>query len=287
MTVPHAKVQCASCHTPAGTATKFKIKFAECVDCHKDEHEGQFAGEPWRNRCEQCHNAATFKTTSFTLAEHQKSAFPLTGGHMAVECDACHKPMAGTKVIPYHFSQLGCSTCHEDVHKGQFSARMAVLDSSGKPLGCEACHSTHGWKELSKFDHDKTQFPLTGAHRAVSCADCHQPPHTGIALKDADFAKTPVNCGDCHQNPHADQFAERANNCAGCHHTDRWQPSLFDHEKTRFPLKGGHEGVACSACHTLKKQVGGSLVLFYKPTPTACEACHGGTTPKVTKSSSL
>ena len=31
--------------------------------------KGQFAGEPWRNRCEQCHNGATFKTTNFTLAE--------------------------------------------------------------------------------------------------------------------------------------------------------------------------------------------------------------------------
>ena len=36
----------------------------------------------------------------------------------------CHKPSFGTKVIPFHFAQLSCVTCHEDVHKGQFAARM-------------------------------------------------------------------------------------------------------------------------------------------------------------------
>ena len=77
---PHANVKCASCHIPAGKATIFKMEFALCTDCHKDEHEGQFAGAPWRNRCEQCHTGATFETSNYTLAKHQKSNFPLTGG---------------------------------------------------------------------------------------------------------------------------------------------------------------------------------------------------------------
>ncbi len=277
---PHANVSCSACHVPAGTATKFKINFASCVDCHRDEHDGQFAGDPWRNRCEQCHNGATFKTTSFTLGKHQASGFPLTGGHLAVPCNECHKPMSGTKVIPYHFNQLSCTTCHEDVHKNQFADRMAALGATGKPLGCEACHSTHDWKDLSKFDHEKTRFRLVGAHRAVACADCHKPPNLELNLQHVDFAKTPVNCADCHQNPHADQFGARGAECASCHNTIQWQPSLFDHNKTAFPLKGGHENVACSACHTLKRVVGGNAVLFYKPTPTACEACHAAGTPK-------
>lgn len=277
---PHANVSCTACHVPAGTATKFKINFASCVDCHRDEHEGQFAGDPWRNRCEQCHNGATFKTTSFTLGKHQDSGFPLTGGHLAVPCNECHKPMSGTKVIPYHFNQLSCTTCHEDVHKNQFADRMAALGATGKPLGCEACHSTHDWKDLSKFDHEKTRFPLVGAHRAVACADCHKPPNLELNLQHVNFAKTPVNCADCHQNPHADQFGTRGADCASCHNTIQWQPSLFDHNKTAFPLKGGHENVACSACHTLKRVVGGNAVLFYKPTPTACEACHATGAPK-------
>lgn len=283
LVTPHAKVQCAACHVPAGKETRFKIKFALCVDCHKDEHEGQFAGAPWHNECAQCHGGETFHTTSFTLAKHQKSTFPLTGGHAAVACIDCHKPLPGAKVIPYRFRQLSCTTCHEDVHKGQFADRMALRDISGRELGCEACHSTKEWKDLTKFDHNKTQFPLVGSHRAVACAECHKPPNLELTMRNVDFTKAPVKCGECHENPHADQFSERGQKCESCHNSNKWRPSLFDHEKTGFTLKGGHENVACSACHTLRKAVNGTMVLFYKPTPKACEACHGTSIPKDNK----
>ena len=279
---PHAAVKCASCHLPAGTHTQFKLNFALCIDCHKDEHLGQFADAPWHNRCEQCHTGATFHTSTYTLAKHQKSSFPLTGGHEAVACNECHKPSPDLKATPYHFKPLRCTTCHEDVHKGQFAARMSALDASGKPFGCEACHSTKEWKDLSKFNHDKTNFPLTGSHRAVACADCHKPPNLELTLEHVRFATASGKCKDCHQNddPHAEQFGARESDCASCHTTTKWRPSLFDHDKTQFPLRGGHEQVACSACHSLKREVRGKPVLFYKPTPTACEACHSGTIPK-------
>ena len=276
---PHAAVKCASCHIPAGKDTRFKIKFGQCIDCHKDEHAGQFAGAPWRNRCEQCHEGATFKTTSYSLAKHQKSGFPLTGSHQAVACDECHKPSMGTKVTPYHFTELSCATCHEDVHQGQFATRMAALNEAGKPLGCEACHSTKEWGDLSKFDHAQTRFPLLGSHRAVACSECHKPPNLELTLVHVQFAKAPKKCSECHENPHAGQFGARGDDCAGCHNTNKWKPSLFDHDKTIFPLKGGHEDVACASCHTLKKPVNGTLVLFYKPTPSACADCHGTRVP--------
>jgi hypothetical protein len=283
---PHAKVQCSSCHEPAGRDTKFKIKYARCTDCHADEHQGQFAASPWLNRCEQCHAGGTFKSTSYTLARHQKSSFPLTGGHEAVACNECHKPLTGTKVTPYHFDHLDCTTCHEDVHHGQFARRMASEDATGKPRGCQACHSMREWKDLTKFDHAQTSFPLVGSHRGVGCIDCHKPPAMELTMHHVDFTKTPVNCSECHQNPHADQFGTRADDCAGCHNSNKWRPSLFDHDKTGFPLKGGHEDVACSACHAQKRPVNGALVLFYRPTPKACEDCHGAIIPKMNKSSS-
>lgn len=277
---PHAKVKCADCHTPAGKATRYKISFALCVDCHKDEHEGQFAAAPWRNRCEQCHTGATFKTSSFTLAKHQKSSFPLTGGHEAVACNDCHKPMLGSKVALYHFSSLSCTSCHEDIHKGQFARRMALAGADGKPVGCLACHSTKEWKDLTKFDHTQTDFPLIGSHRAVTCVECHKPPNMEMTMLHVNFTSAPKGCDQCHENPHADQFGTKGSDCAACHNSNKWRPSLFDHEKTAFSLKGGHQDVACSACHTLKKPVDGTLVLFYKPTPTKCEACHGTAIPK-------
>jgi hypothetical protein len=277
---PHTSVACSSCHIPAGKGTQFKIKFALCVDCHKDEHQGQFAGAPWHNRCEQCHNGTSFKTSSYTLAKHQQSSFPLTGGHQAVACNDCHTPALGTKVTSYHFGQLSCTTCHEDVHKGQFAQRMAANNAAGRPLGCEACHSTREWKDLSEFDHSTTHFPLTGSHRAAGCAECHNPPAMERTMAHVQFAEAPANCRECHENPHADQFGARGNNCAACHDTNKWRPSLFDHDKTAFPLKGAHENVACSKCHTLRKPHNGTLVLVYKPTPTACDACHGTHIPK-------
>ena len=280
LTFPHADVKCASCHIPAGKDTRFKIKYSLCIDCHKDEHEGQFAAAPWNNRCEKCHNGATFKVTSFTLTMHQKSKFPLDGGHVAVPCLECHKQMGGTKVIPYHFSQLSCTTCHEDVHHGQFARRMDAKDSSGSSLGCRACHSTKEWKDLTRFNHDATAFPLTGSHRAVACAECHKPPNLELNMRHVDFTKTSTRCGDCHENPHADQFGDRKEKCQSCHNTNKWKPSLFDHDSTGFPLKGGHENVACSACHTTKRAVNGGEVLFYKPTPKNCDACHGASIPK-------
>jgi hypothetical protein len=284
---PHESVKCAQCHVPAGTATRFKVKFARCVDCHEDEHQGQFAGAPWLNRCEKCHTGATFKNSSYSLTAHGKSSFPLTGAHAAVPCNECHKPMPGTKLVRFHFAQHSCSTCHEDVHKGQFARRMAVRDVMGRQLGCEACHSTGEWKDLSRFNHDQTGFPLVGSHKAVTCIECHKPLNTGTTLKDVNFSSAPLKCSECHNNPHAEQFGKQALECASCHNTNKWRPSLFDHETTQFPLKGGHENVACSACHTLRKNVGGKSVLFYKPTPRACEACHGANIPKPSGSARL
>jgi hypothetical protein len=276
---PHQKVACALCHVPEGNKTRFKLSFALCTDCHRDEHGGQFAGAPWRNHCEKCHDGPTFKTSSYTLEKHQRSDFPLTGGHEAVPCNQCHKPATGSQVTLYHFGNLSCTTCHEDVHKGQFAQRMAVLGGAGKPLGCLACHSTTEWKDLAKFDHSRTGFPLLGSHRAATCAECHRPPNLELTMVHVRFAEAPTRCSGCHENPHAGQFGQRADDCAGCHDTNKWRPSLFDHDSTAFPLKGGHENVACSACHTLRKPVAGKLVLFYKPTPTRCEACHGSTVP--------
>jgi len=276
LVAPHATVKCASCHVPAGAKTQYKIKFAVCVDCHQDPHKGQFAGDPWRNRCERCHTGSTFSTSTMTLTLHQKTGFPLTGGHMAVPCNECHRPMAGSDVALFHFRQLNCTTCHEDVHRGQFAERMALLNPAGKPLGCEACHSTKEWRDLAGFDHAGTRFPLIGSHRSVACIDCHRPPNLERTMLHVQFVRTSTQCSDCHENPHSDQFGPRGSDCASCHNSTKWRPSLFDHEKTSFSLKGAHENVACSGCHTSHREIDGKPVVFYRPTPKACSDCHAG-----------
>ena len=277
----HIRVECAKCHLPAGESTLYKVKFANCMDCHKDVHAGQFAAAPFNNRCEACHTVQDFHRVLFTIAKHRETKFPLTGAHIAVPCSDCHKvgiTHAADKVMPFHFEDRSCAACHTDPHNGQFRERMAAKRADGTAAGCEACHTTTKWKELNRFDHSKTKFPLIGAHRGVACGDCHRPPALETTLKNVDFRAASKQCLGCHQDPHAGQFAARkdAADCSGCHDSAGWKPSRFDHDKaTRFSLQGAHRNVACGDCHKVTRQVDVKVVLFYMPTPRVCKACHG------------
>lgn len=289
----HANLACAKCHTPAGKATQYKIKFARCVDCHEDAHQKQFAAAPHFNRCEVCHTELGFKPSTYTLGRHQKSRFVLAGSHLAIACVDCHKPAPARQetkhpLVQYRYNSLNCTACHADVHNGQFTAQMAKsLGPDGKSKGCETCHSLKSWRDLVRFNHDETRYPLVGAHRATPCTGCHRPPNMEVTLRNVSFRAAPQVCEECHEDPHGAQFArvsDRVTPCANCHTPMRWKPSLFDHEKTRFSLKGGHQNVACAMCHKETRDMDGKKMLFYKPTPTACAACHGAQIPEAKKS---
>ena len=300
----HAEVKCEKCHIPAGKATVYKIKFAQCLDCHVDEHAGQFAAGPNFNKCERCHDLNGYKPATFPLAKHKETRFPLTGGHMATPCEDCHKesetlaanfiaanpatanqlgykPVAKPTML-FRWEPLVCTSCHEDVHNGQFKERMDKAGADGKPLGCVACHNTKTWKDLSKFDHSKTKFPLLGSHRAVECGECHKPSNLETKLIHVDFRAAPTKCEDCHEEVHGGQFAEsqKVTACDSCHNVAKWKPSTFDHtRRSPFSIQGAHINVRCNDCHKLMKDVAGKPVRFYKPTPRECEACHGANVP--------
>src|SRR5437868_3642255 len=277
----HATLQCGQCHVPKGKDTIYRLKFAKCMDCHKDEHQEQFAGAPYLNRCDQCHTLKGYRPSTFTLARHKDTRFQLTGGHVATPCGDCHKERStavAKYAVIYRFEDRSCTVCHNDPHKGQFKERMQQTRSNGTIVGCEACHSTGSWKELQKFDHAKTSFPLVGAHRATACVDCHKPPNLETNLMNVDFKVAPNKCEECHEDIHGAQFAGTAHitPCADCHNSTKWKPSLFNHEtRTGFSLKGAHQNVRCEACHKASKMMEGKSVLFYKPTPKECAACHG------------
>ncbi len=275
----HASVGCEKCHLPAGKATLYRIKFGLCTDCHKDAHDRQFAAAPTLNRCESCHTVQRFRPSTYTLERHKTSRFTLAGSHLAVACGDCHKPTGEgsfEKVARYRFEDRSCTACHRDPHRGQFAERM-LKTNAGKPGGCETCHSQSSWKELSRFDHSSTKFVLIGSHRGVACADCHKPPNLETNLLNVDFRTAPNTCEGCHKDVHASQFATAATSpkCESCHNSNKWKPSLFDHNRTRLPLEGVHRNVRCVRCHSKIKTVNGSDVLYYKPTPVQCEACHG------------
>ena len=279
----HARLQCDQCHVPKGKDTQFKIKFAHCTDCHSDRHAGQFAAAPYFNACDRCHTLEGYSPSTFTIAKHRETHFVLTGSHLAVPCGDCHKESAefNPKTAIYHWRELGCTSCHADPHHGEFKDRMQQVRADGTIAGCEACHSSKSWKELSGFDHSKTTFPLVGAHRATACMDCHKPPNMETSLLDVNFKSAPGRCEDCHDDVHGRQFSvESVTHCAGCHNSMKWKPSLFDHDRrTAFPLAGAHQNVRCGECHKLTETMEGKAVLFYKPTPKECAACHGAMNP--------
>ena len=182
----HAKLGCHACHTAVVAQQKLGT---ECGGCHRanDVHGGQLGRD-----CAQCHGIETWRGR--LQFDHDFTAFPLVGLHVAVPCFACHRSAA------YRGAPQGCVDCHatDDRHKGSLGRE------------CASCHSASGWN-LWEFDHGKaTRFALTGAHANVACAGCHkQPPHV---------AKPAQDCASCHavDDVHLGQYGQQ---CQRCHVT--------------------------------------------------------------------
>ena len=261
----HAALECASCHENE----VYKAQaFAACTDCHDDYHQGELLdarGKP--AACDQCHRVEfPFTWSSYGIAEHQESPYPLEGAHMATPCTACHQPSQEDR-WSFAFESTSCVSCHEHVHEGKMDEKWQ------KSEGCTACHNTIAWKSVS-FDHDQTTWPLTGLHQQVSCRECHLPD----GLEAQVFAGTPNQCAQCHSDTHGGQFDEPdlgMARCDRCHSTEvEWDALEFDHDATEFPLVGKHLEAACAACHP-KKEENETEFIFYKIPQRTCVECHG------------
>jgi hypothetical protein len=133
--------------------------------------------------------------------------------------------------------------------------------SAGFPQQCEVCHSTANWTSAT-FNHATTGWPLTGAHTALQCSQCHAGGNYNI---------TNTACVSCHlkdfqgtSNPNhvSVGFPQQ---CDVCHSTSVWSPATFNHNNTSFPLTGKHTSVACANCHVNNN---------YTTLPTDCYGCH-------------
>jgi hypothetical protein len=278
--------KCESCHTVNGwelhTAqlkqheNRFPLLGAhaslECVDCHKGEAVGQFAGlsttcischnsdfqaaQPdhkalnFPTTCESCHSMDSWLGAKF---DHLKyTGYALTGAHATLECTACH---IGGK---YQGTPAQCYGCHAQDYNTTNNPPHA---QAGFSQQCQTCHTTVAWIPAN-FDHNTTPFPLTGAHVNVACNLCHI---------NGQFAGTPTDCYSCHVKDFTGTTSPNhvqggfSQQCQMCHNTTAWQPASFDHSKTSFPLTGAHVNVACTTCHT--DNFAGTL-------PTNCYGCH-------------
>ena len=219
----HMTAPCEACHVNQQKNEYLGVT-TECYGCHRAQYDATTApphrSSGFSTNCTQCHPATAVSWGSGF--NHAQTAFPLTGAHAATPCTRCH---AGGR---FQGTPLQCVSCHQADATGARSPAHTPPTFSAE---CNACHSTVAWKP-SAFDHTRTQFPLTGAHPAVPCSQCHV---NGI------YQGTSTQCSSCHTQQYNAVLSPKHTqpsfslDCIVCHTTVAGHPSTFDYNKTRFP----------------------------------------------------
>jgi hypothetical protein len=235
----HKGVSCAKCHEDDRNYTL--VRGRACAECHESPHRADFQRD-----CESCHarDATPWRSgaNAVDAALHLRATgFPLAKPH-DLECAKCHEGATFAVRFPSPpRPPSSCTSCHEDVHKGQFAEKK-----------CLDCHEKDRWKPV-RIDH--SFFPLRLAHEKVLCASCHE---------SGGFKGTPKTCAGCHEDKHQGQFGKTS--CDACHTEAAFKPSLFDAKRhVTYPLEGAHVGVECAACHADGR---------FRGAPRACAGCH-------------
>ena len=229
----HQSVECASCHVNG----QYKGLPTDCYSCHQQQFaettspnhvQSQFSHD-----CTTCHSLVAWQPSTF---DHSKTNFPLTGAHATTDCLFCHKngQFTGTPT--------DCWSCHS-------TDFTSVTDpnhvTNSFDHNCTTCHSMTAWSPAT-FDHNKTSFPLTGAHLQLQCTQCHG---------NGKFAGTPTECFVCHQTNYNSATDpnhvtwQYPTTCTTCHSTAGWTPWIFNHD-TYFRVDSHHRNRAsCNDCH--------------------------------------
>ena len=242
---------CVSCHNGDYVNTP-----NTCIGCHLDDFNSTMDPDHeaanFSTNCLECHTLDAWEPSTF---DHDVQHFPIYSGAHEGEwsvCTDCH-------TNPSNFQEFQCINCHinpetDEDHEG-------VSGYVYEDNACFACHPT-GNSDMS-FNHDETNFPLTGAHLGIDCLECHS----------NGFEGTSSNCVDCHEmdfdaaiNPNHQEL-NLPNDCASCHTTDPgWMPATFAIHDDFYPLEGAHAMIAndCASCHNGD----------YVNTPNTCIGCH-------------
>jgi hypothetical protein len=296
----HIGIECRECHS-GGYAPEVLPAFGTCASCHEDPHGGLATLDGGARDCSACHGVDGFRPSSYTIARHRASRYPLEGAHARVECAECHgqganRDAAGNLRAAFRFrpSFARCTDCHDDAHGAQLKSR----EDQG---ACEACHSVHRFRPsvFDVADHQALRFPLEGAHQKAACSDCHGPgrrllpetaagPKIGSARVLLRFSS--LECTECHRDPHGGTYSAGtklggAKGCVACHGFRSFHETNIDveaHARYRFVLEGAHAAVACFECHEdLRREAAHSSLLLAPATRVrfasearACADCH-------------
>ncbi len=207
----HKDVLCEKCHKRLNMTPKNRASYLGapllCSSCHSKSPHPNIKD----NKCKTCHTTSTWKelgkVQSLTSIEHDEFNFRLSGKHISIKCNKCHKDNKFTKL-----SFKECKDCHKDPHNAQFGKRK-----------CKKCHDAKSWKK-TLFDHSKTRFKLVGFHKRPMCKSCHP---------NKVFTSADPACKKCHDDSyrffkgflpwnrekHPDKMS-RLLNCMDCHGAD-------------------------------------------------------------------
>lgn len=271
----HKLADCAQCHQ-SYPELKFDVLNVDCYSCHAQNYFSaqvpNHVAANFSKDCQECHN---LNSLSWNASNVNHDFFPLIGGHALPSCYSCHQQGTFAGLTPE------CYSCHRPNFEAATDPNHI---SAGFPTTCDVCHSINSWKP-AQFNHNNTQFPLTGKHVNVSCADCHKTGYTG----------TSTDCYSCHQQEYQSTTdpnhiaSQYPTDCSLCHTTSGWDGATFDHSLSAFPLTGSHIQVSCANCHTNGYSgISTDCVSCHQPDyqqsinpnhsslilPTNCESCH-------------
>lgn len=213
--------------------------------------------------CSDCHTSAGWKPMRADANfEHSRDTrFALTGRHLIASCTRCHLDL---RFDEPKSSESECSSCHVDVHRGNLAG------------DCVRCHNTSDFRDVEATSlHQRTGFPLIGAHVTAPCESCHKTERSGA------YAAIPRECLACHRQSLAAAASAAVDHsafppdCSECHTPFSWSGgTVFDHAlaSAGFVLEGAHAVQRCVACHSVP-----GFALRFSPTPTNssdCVACH-------------
>jgi len=255
LTGSHTTTECAACHTNGyeGTPT-------DCNSCHNEEYNNtsnpNHINAEINTDCEQCHSTGPGWTPA-DFRSHDNLYFPIYSGEHNGEwntCMECHN-------VEGNYSIFTCTACHEHNQSEMDEEHNGIGGYVYEDNACLACHPTGSGE--GNFDHNQTNFPLTGAHNETECSACHTNGYEGI----------PSVCFECHTqdfngstNPNHLNLG-LSTNCEDCHSTEPdWQPASFDIHNEYYELNGAHSTIAneCFECHSGD----------YNNTPNTCYLCH-------------
>lgn len=200
--------------------------------------------------CSLCHAGTRWKDirSDFHFDHEKETGVALNGAHASAECLRCHNDRGPVAV----FAARGCGGCHEDIHRGRLGTN------------CSDCHDERNWRPNEQVaKHNRTRFPLVGAHASTACFRCHPGAQVG------NFANTDTQCITCHADDLATATSPNhvaqgwVDHCDRCHIPTTWNGAGFNH--STFPLAGVHRTIACTACHANGVFAG---------TPNQCVDCH-------------